>query len=51
MGLFDGPGFAGEHHVAEGAEAFAGANVGHLFVDLLVVDGSLDVANDAYGEW
>ena len=49
-GSGDGPGVAGEDHVAEGGEAFAGAHFLGLAGYFLVVDGGGDVADYTDGE-
>ena len=45
---FHSPGVSGQHHVAQALEAFLGAHFGNLGVESLVIDGSLDIADDSY---
>ena len=48
--LFYCPGLTGHDHVAERREVLAGANLSHLLLDFLVIDGRLHIAYHADGE-
>lgn len=48
--LLDGPGVAGEDHVAELVKAVLGADLFDLLLDLAVIDGRVDITDDTDSE-